>query len=118
MGVCLGALRNAAEMKGTPWRPEEDAMVDECMRHKRMGWKAISKWLVENGFPRTATEIRNRVYRRKSAEMRRRQVLPEGSVAAKKAKKQQKCSKCGEPRAGHTCRAMLATSLILCRGHA
>ena len=80
-------------------------MVDECMRHQNMDWKAISSRLVENGFPRTATEVRHRVSRRKSAEMRRRQVLPEGSVAAKKAKKQQKCSKCGEPRAGHTCRA-------------
>lgn len=93
-------------------------MVDECMRNQRVKWKAISNWLMENGFARTATEVRNRVYRRKSAEVRRSRVLPEGSVAAKKAKKQQKCSKCGELRAGHTCRAMLATSLILGRGHA
>ena len=96
-------------MKGAAWRPEEDAMVDECMRHQNMDWKAISSRLVENGFHRTATEVRHRVSRRKSAEMRRQRVLPAGSVAAKKAKKQHKCSRCGEPRAGHTCRAMLAT---------
>jgi hypothetical protein len=93
-------------MKGRVWKPEEDVIVDEFMRQNRTTWAAIAAWLVENGFQRTKAEVRNRVYRRNVAEARRRRVLPEGSVAAKKAPKQQLCSKCGTPRAGHTCQAV------------
>jgi hypothetical protein len=100
-------------MKGNYWTAAEDAMVDEFLKHgaftgrcRYNKWVATASWLVENGFNRTPSEVRNRLYRRKEARKRQHKRIPVGSVVEKQARVTQRCSKCGQPRAGHTCRVV------------
>ena len=96
----------ASHNKGRFWSAAEDDLLVHTLNRMppRAGggrdWRAIADVFVSAGYDRTTTMLRNR-------EMR----IAKNKQPLKNGGRRNRCTACGEIRAGHTCRAKLVVGL-------